>query len=570
MAGRLCLLALLLSLVTAAPPDMSCHCFPGDEWCWPTVQEWNAFNESVGGKLIATVPIGSVCHPDSIYTPYNAEACANLLSVWNDTATHYESSSSPMASWFANFSCDPRLPHTPCTMGPLVQYAVNASTVDDVQKTLKMAWDHDIRVVVRNTGHDYLGRSTGAGALAVWTHHMKDIQILDYEARWYNGSAIKVGAGVQIMEAMDAVHKEGLVPVVSNGQTLGYAGGFSQSGGSGQLASTYGLAADNVLEWELVTASGTYVMASPSTYSDLYWALSGGGGGTYGVVLSMTSKLHVENHTVSANLTFTTDNVSKNTFWDVASTFIKSSVSLTDMGGVAVWQVTDDMFMVVPATLPSGTEEQLQKVMRPTLDLLNSYNMSYTYNIVTYPSFYDSYRAMTPWSTVTDAQLGGRLIPRTVVDQTLTSFVDALRTITNHKSLVSGVSLNVSRIRIGVNDNINSVNPAWRKAQVNIAVGTPYKYTNFARDVAKANQVLMTRILLPLLQDLTPGGGAYSSEADLNEADWQRSFYGDNYNRLQSIKNRYDPYHMFYTLKGVGSTVWTERVDGRLCCVEDC
>ena len=74
--------------------------------------------------------------------------------------------------------------------------------------------------------------------------------------------------------------------------TVGIAGGYTQGGGHSALSSLYGLSADNVLEWEVVTANGTQLTATSSSNQDLYWALSGGGGCTYGVVMSMTTKLY--------------------------------------------------------------------------------------------------------------------------------------------------------------------------------------------------------------------------------------------------------------------------------------
>lgn len=75
----------------------------------------------------------------------------------------------------------------------------------------------------------------------------------------------------------------------------------------------------------------------------------------------------------------------------------------------------------------------------------------------------------------------------------------------------------------------------------------------------------MTETLLPLLENLTPGSGAYLNEADFNQPNWQSTFYGDNYAKLTSIKNKYDPNHTFYALKSVGSEEWAGQTDGRLC-----
>lgn len=75
----------------------------------------------------------------------------------------------------------------------------------------------------------------------------------------------------------------------------------------------------------------------------------------------------------------------------------------------------------------------------------------------------------------------------------------------------------------------------------------------------------MTNVLMPQLEQLTPGGGAYLNEADLNQPNFQYTFYGNNYGKLSMIKNKYDPYDMFYGRTSVGSDDWEEQDDGRLC-----
>ena len=115
-----------------------CRCFPGDE-CWPTPPEWAAFNETINGRLIATVPIASVCRHD-ILTSYNPVKCQQLQDDWLLPETHYTTPSSIMAQFFANFSCDPfTLPSAQCVPGTYVQYAVNATSQDDYRKTMAFA-----------------------------------------------------------------------------------------------------------------------------------------------------------------------------------------------------------------------------------------------------------------------------------------------------------------------------------------------------------------------------------------------------------------------------------------------
>ena len=66
-----------------------------------------------------------------------------------------------------------------------------------------------------------------------------------------------------------------------------------------------------------------------------------------------------------------------------------------------------------------------------------------------------------------------------------------------------------------------------------------------------ANQELMTDVLIPKLAALTPNGSCYLSEGDFRQPNWQDVFYGSNYNRLNAIKNTYDPHHMFWAITAV-------------------
>ncbi|TDZ17089.1 FAD-linked oxidoreductase sor8 [Colletotrichum orbiculare MAFF 240422] len=539
----------------------SCRCFPGDA-CWPTAAEWSAFNTTVGGRLVATVPIGSVCH-DSSFGAFDEAKCSALKASWASSETHIQSSSSVMAAFFANQSCDPFLqPSDRCVVGTYVQYAVKASSAADYAATIKFAQQKNIRLAIRNTGHDYLGKSGGPGALALWTHHLKDIKVLDYKSAAYTGKALKVGAGVQAGEAQAAAHAEGLVVVGGNSPTVGLAGGYTQGGGHGPLVSKFGLAADQVLEWEVVTSGGQTIVATPAKNSDLYWALSGGGGGTYAAVLSMTIKAYPDFPTSSANLTITNTGVTDEVFYGAVTTFLKTLPSIVDAGAVSIWLMSPGVFLMQPTTAPNVTKEALQALLQPTIDALDAAGITYDYHINQYNTFLDSYNEMNPEPAVTEFNIGGRLMPRSLVadDASATKLTNALRSILDNGGIVSGLTINVARPAGAV---ANAVNPAWRTALFSAVVGTPYDRADFSTLVS--GQQVVTDKLVPALAELTPGGGAYLNEADRDEAGWQESFYGANYAKLKAVKKIYDPLSTFYGLTAVGSDDWTQQSDGRLC-----
>lgn len=76
-----------------------------------------------------------------------------------------------------------------------------------IQLALNFARNQNIRLNIKNTGHDFVGKSTGAGSLSIWTHFLRDIQYLGdsfVDTSGRNGSAFKVGAGVTVGELYNA------------------------------------------------------------------------------------------------------------------------------------------------------------------------------------------------------------------------------------------------------------------------------------------------------------------------------------------------------------------------------
>jgi FAD/FMN-containing dehydrogenase len=101
-----------------------------------------------------------------------------------------------------------------CTLGAYPTYAVNVSTVAHIQMAVNFARNTNIRLVVKNTGHCYLGKSSGAGSLSIWTHHLKEISFLpEFKSNGYNGGALKVGAGATVREVYTAAEKNNVTAI---------------------------------------------------------------------------------------------------------------------------------------------------------------------------------------------------------------------------------------------------------------------------------------------------------------------------------------------------------------------
>jgi FAD/FMN-containing dehydrogenase len=283
-----------------------------------------------------------------------------------------------MAPFWANRSCDAfSAKEEPCVKGSYTQYAVRVESTADVVKTIAFAKEQNLRLVVRNTGHDYLGKSTGAGGLGLWMHHMQGVSILDYQSNYYNGKAAKVAAGMLSVDVSAEAHRRGYSVVGGNCPTVGLAGGYTQGGGVGPLTSRYGFGADQVLEWEVVTLDGKILRATPDSNNDLYWALSGGGGGTFGVVVSVVVKAYPKERTASANLTFGSANVPPDAFYEAVEVFHGVVPTLSEAGGVAIYVIQSTAFALIPAMLPGSSKKQLDDILKPVLDKLQHLNITY-------------------------------------------------------------------------------------------------------------------------------------------------------------------------------------------------
>lgn len=192
-------------------------------------------------------------------------------------------------------------------------YAIAARNAEHIGAAVNFARDNDLRLVVKGGGHSYQGTSNAPDSLLIWTREMHDIQM--HSAFVATGCehtsvpqlAVTVGAGVIGSQVYDVVTTKGGKYVQGGGcLTVGLTG-LVLGGGFGSYSKRYGLAAASLLEAEVITADGAICIANRCMNADLFWALKGGGGGTFGVVSKMTLRLHdlpeyfgVANFTVKA------------------------------------------------------------------------------------------------------------------------------------------------------------------------------------------------------------------------------------------------------------------------------
>jgi FAD/FMN-containing dehydrogenase len=161
---------------------------------------------------------------------------------------------------------------------------VRPSSAADVAAAIRFASREGMPLAVRSGGHSAAGWSLCDGGVVLDMRSLDTIEI-EPEAR-----TAKVGGGCTTGAVDRACQAHGLATVTGRVSTTGIAG-FTLGGGSGALERRFGFAVDNLLAAEVVTAEGELITTDHETHSDLFWALRGGGG-NFGVVMSLTFRLH--------------------------------------------------------------------------------------------------------------------------------------------------------------------------------------------------------------------------------------------------------------------------------------
>ncbi|HEU5083418.1 MAG TPA: FAD-binding oxidoreductase [Acidimicrobiales bacterium] len=158
------------------------------------------------------------------------------------------------------------------------------TSTSDVVEALELARRQDLAVAVRAGGHSVAGFSLNDGGIVIDVRPMAQIEV-DPDRR-----TARVGAGVLWGELDRTTQEHALATTGGRVSTTGVAG-LTLGGGSGWLERKHGLACDNLVSVDLVTADGREVTASETENPELFWALHGGGG-NFGIATSFEFALH--------------------------------------------------------------------------------------------------------------------------------------------------------------------------------------------------------------------------------------------------------------------------------------
>jgi hypothetical protein len=252
-------------------------CLPSQS-CWPSAAEWSALNQTLSGHLYETVMLASPCFPSS--QDYNNATRANILENYTNRDFTEVIGTIQYTEWetCGEANCLPSVlaPQSPiCALGRISAYFVDAQKAGDVTATLKFVTDHGIRLVVKNTRHDYLGRSSAPNTLALRTFDMK---ALEYYTEFTasncsvgNRNNIGVmGAGVVAHDAVEYFLERGMDSTVGACPSVCPTGGFGQGGRHSIFGPSYSLMVVQGVEFDVVLASSEYKTINQYNDPDLF------------------------------------------------------------------------------------------------------------------------------------------------------------------------------------------------------------------------------------------------------------------------------------------------------------
>jgi FAD/FMN-containing dehydrogenase len=554
---------------------------------WPSAAQWQKLGRDVEGNLIKPKPLFAPCQAEA-----GGAACADVMkNMRNPFFIGDQPSGTEVSGWVDAW--------TPAAS----EYAVAAKNAAHVASAVNFARKHNLRLVVKGTGHSYLGTSNAPDSLLIWTRAMNKVVV--HEAFVPSGCkapcapvpAVSAGAGAMWIDLYDAVTTRGGRYVQGGGCTTTGVAGLVQSGGFGSFSKQFGTAAAGLLEAEIVTADGQIRIANPHRHPDLFWALKGGGGGSWGVVTRVTLRTHelpasfcyvdgeVKAHSedafrrlIAKLVDFYSESLFNPHWGEQIKIAPDNSIELSmDGSGLDVDQakrVWQPFFDFVRSSKDlSGSDLEAGANMRPrhNWDVVDRESKG-NHDLIRDPrpgapsrhAFWegDQDQVGALWHAFDSLWLPASLLQK---DQR-SRLAEALFAASRHRKLGLHFNKGIAGApaeAVAATKN-TATNPAVLDAfvLVIVAAGEKAAYPGMSRppvDVAAARRrKLDVDRAAAELRKIAPGTGSYVSESNYFNESWREAYWGTNYPRLRAIKRKYDPDGLFIVHHGVGSEDWSK------------
>jgi FAD/FMN-containing dehydrogenase len=551
---------------------------------WPSAASWAKLSAAVGSNLIQPQALFAACQTDP-----NGAACADVLeNMRNPFYIGDQPGGTEVSGWLDAWTPAPS------------EYAIRARNAADVAAGVDFAREHNLRLVVKGGGHSYLGTSNAPDSLLIWTRAMNTVTLHDAfvgqgcEGRVTAVPAVTAEAGAVWIDLYHATTTEAGRYVQGGGCTSVGVAGLVQSGGFGSFSKGFGTAAAGLLEAELVTADGRVRIANACTNPDLFWALKGGGGGSFGVVTRLTLRTHelpeffgfaggeIKAHSdaafrelISRFIEFYRGNL-LNPHWGEQVRLRPDNVlelsmvcqGLDDAAVTRAWQPFLG-WVSGSADLEASNINTGARPARSWWDVIARKKRG-SHAMISDP------RPGAPgshaWWSGDQDQVGAFLhgydslwLPAALLQGQQQRLVDALFAASRHKKLEMHFNKGIAGApeEAIARTRDTATNPAVVEAfvLVIIADGERPSYPGLLRPAidttaARTNAHEIDRAAAALRM-VAPNAGSYLSESNYFNTSWQQAYWGTHYEKLRAIKKKYDPDGLFIVHHGVGSEDWS-------------
>ena len=398
-----------------------------------------------------------------------------------------------------------------------------ARSAPDVAAAIGFAREHDLELSVRGGGHGVAGRAVTDDGLMIDLSLLKDVEV-DADAR-----TARAGGGVTWAEFNDATAAHGLATTGGVVSTTGIAG-LTLGGGFGYLMGKHGMAADNLLRAQVVTAAGDIVTASAEENPDLFWALRGAGA-NFGVATALEYRLHQVSQIVGGVVVHP---------FDAAKSFLGFyrgfTADLPDevytFGGLVHAPDGSGVPVAVAAVGHIGDEPSAQKDLAPLLEFGSP--LMVQVGPMPYPQINTMFDEAYPMGSLNYWKSS---FLRDLDDGAIDAMIGTFEACPSPMSGVAMEHFHGQATRVGVTDTA----VPHRDPGFNLLL------TSVWTDPAETERnVAWSREVYAALEPSFAGRRYvnYLSEDDGNAAG--REVYGPNFDRLTELKAKYDPDNVFH------------------------
>ena len=517
--------------------------------CAPSLGDWQSLKQQLNDNLQPAHPLAFPCFPgaDGQNTTGVASACVevqdNYLNASYRTSVYHGFFHTYNDGCVSNATEQCLLsPDEPsaavsrsCYQGVVSDHYVEIRDAKDVQTAFAFARRTGVTLSIKASGHDYLGRSSIKGSLALWTRNLKQTTYHpSFRPQNVTGKnppgvqAVTLGAGINFDEAYVFADKINVTLVGGSSPTVAISGGWGLFGGHSVLSPLYGMGADRVLEFTLVTPDGILRTANAYTNPDLFWALRGAGGAAFGVVLSTTIKVEPAMPLTLAEISFPATASNQLPFLEL---LVNQSVSWAAKGwggplGTTYTALVHPGLLDLNATARtfSPVADYARRQQQPNSSSSTAPSISFTH----FPNWYAFYKTViAPTGTTGIAQpnfanfcvMPKRLQLTSGGRKSLMTFFQSLLD-ANLQPQILQTPPNLYPYEPGS----TSVHPAWRDSYWMVGTGLQYAW-NASDAERKAKATLLQQVSKDAFA-AAPDGANYPNEADPWLPEWQNAFWG--------------------------------------------